>query len=171
MKTLSLFFLGSILLVSACQKPTPVEQPTEPEKSSTDVIIGQQMIEHYLAGDWDSFSKSYAKSARIWRNENWTKNEGFSVDQYVDNLQQGLQSISSYTFDYKNWETIVNEEGQHWVLFWGVWKGHSEATDKDYEIAIHIAMLVDDGKVQLQGDFFNNSELTLDIMQLEQEAG
>jgi limonene-1,2-epoxide hydrolase len=171
MKTCATLLISLGLILNACQKPTPVQDEPINDSSSTDINIGKKVIKAYLEGDWDTFKKTYAKAARIWRNENWNKTEGFSVDEYIADLQQGLESMSSYTFDTQTWQRIVNEEGEHWVLFWGIWQGHSQITNKDYDVAVHMVMLVDDGKILLQGEFFDNTEITLDMMNPEQNAG
>ena len=47
------------------------------------------------------------------------------------------------------------------------------SSNKDYEIVVHVTMLVVDGKVVLQGDIYNDTEITLDMMALagEEEEG
>ena len=84
-----------------------------------------------------------------------------------------LENTSSYKIDPQVWESIVTEDGEHWVHFWGVWLGHNSATDKDYEIPVHLTMLVVENKIVLQGDFFNDTQATLDMMALAeaQEGG
>ncbi len=52
--------------------------------------------------------------------------------------------------------------------FWTVWIGHNDATNKDYEIVVNVVMLVVDNKIVAQGDIFNDTEITLDMMALAQ---
>ena len=137
---------------------------------SPDIDLGKKIIDAYLAQDWDAYSELYSDTARIIRNVNWTTNEGFTVDEYIEDLKVALETASSYTFDPQIWESIINDDGQHWVHFWGIWVGHNTATDKDYEIPVHVSMQVVDNKVVWQGDLFNNTQVTLDMMALAEEA-
>ncbi len=164
MKISFLFVLGAGLIIASCQAPAEKQYFTE----SQDIDLGKKLIEAYLAGNWDSYPELYADTARIWRNINWTTTEGITVQQYVDTLQSALEPISSYEMEPQIWESIINNDGEHWVHLWTVWKGHSDATNKDYEIVVNVVMLVVDNKIVAQGDIFNDTEITLDMMALAQ---
>lgn len=160
-----LFVLCAGLLVTACQLPVEKQLFTE----SVDIDHGKKVMEAYLAKDWDAYPDLFADTAKIWRNKNWTKDEGFTIQQYVDDLSSGLEPISSYTFETQTWMSIISDNGNHWVYFWGIWTAHSEATNKDYEMPVHVAMEIVDGKIVQQGEFYSSLELTLDMMTLAQE--
>lgn len=155
----------AILIITACQPAAEKQYLTE----GPEVDLGKKFMEAYLAGNWDAIPSMYSDTAKVFRNTNFMTAEGFTPSQYAEDLQNGLQGISSYSFDPQIWECIINENGQHWVHFWGIWKGHHDGTNKDYEIAVHAAMLVEAGKIQAQADFFNNVEITLDVMALQQK--
>ena len=164
MKNLLLALVAGLIIVS-CQ--VPVEKQYFEE--SPDIDLGKKLMNAYLAQDWDAYPELYADTARIWLNKNWTKDEGFTVQQYIDDLKTQLETTSSYKFDPQNWEGIISNDGNHWVHFWGVWIGHSEATNKDYEIPVHFALQIVDNKIVRHGEFFNSVELTLDMMALAEE--
>ena len=164
MKSL-LFTLVAGLIIVSCQVPVEKQYFSE----SSDIDLGKKLMDAYLAQDWDAYPALYADTARIWRNKNWTKDEGFTVQQYIDDLKIPLETTSSYQFDPHNWESIINKDGDHWVHFWGVWLGHSSATNKDYEIPVHFSMQIVDNKIVQQGEFFNSVELTLDMMALAEQ--
>lgn len=166
MKISYLIVLGLGLIMASCMAPVQKQYFTE----SSDIDLGKKVVEAYLAGDWEAYPELYSDTARIWINENWTTKEGFTVQQYVEDMKNGLETVSSYNFDPQVWESVINADGEHWVHFWGVWQGHSEATNKDYETVVHATMLVVDNKIVLQGDIFNDTEITLDMMALAQEA-
>ena len=136
---------------------------------SSDIDHAKKLVDAYLAGDWDAYPGLYADTARIWRNKNWTKDEGFTVQQYIEDLKIALESVSSYKFENQIWESIVNNDGDHWVHFWGVWIGHNDLNNKDYEIPVHLALLIVDNKIVGQGEFFNEAEVALDMIALAQE--
>ena len=164
MKTSLLFVLGAGLIIASCQAPAEKQYFTE----SPEIDLGKKLVDAYLAGNWDSYPEIYADTARIWRNVNWTTNEGFTVQQYVEDLKSALEPISSYKMEPQIWESIINDDGEHWVHFWTVWIGHNDATNKDYEIVVHVVMQVVDNKIVAQGDIFNDTEITLDMMALAQ---
>jgi hypothetical protein len=165
MKSL-LFALVAGLIIVSCQVPVEKQYFSE----SADIDLGIKLMNAYLAQDWDAYPEFYADTAKVWRNKNWSKDEGFTVQQYIDDLKSQLETISSYKFDPQNWESVITNDGEHWVHFWGVWIGHSDSTNKDYEIPVHFALQVVDKKIVRHGEFFNSVELTLDMMALAQES-
>lgn len=164
MKTL-LFILGTGLIITSCQPQTEKQLFTESE----DIDYGKKIMEAYLAQDWDAYPEIFADTAKIWRNKNWTNDDGFTVQQYVEDLKGGLKTISSYSFESQIWLSIITDTDKHWVYFWGVWTAHNEATNKDYEMPVHVAMQIVDGKVVRQAEFYDGTNLTIDMMALAQE--
>lgn len=159
------FILCTGLIITSCLTPAEKQGITE----SADIDLGKKVMAAYLAGDWDSYPGLYADTAKIWSNKNWTKDEGFTVQQYVDDRKSGLESVSSYKVEAEYWQSLLDDEGDVWVSFWGVWVGHSDATNKDYEIPLHIVMQVVDNKIIQQIEFYNETEITVDMMALAQE--
>ena len=164
MKPFTSLFLGCLLFCFACE--TISNNPEQVVSSSPNINVGKAMVKAYHTGDWETYSMYYADSAKIWRNQNWSSHPGLSVDEYITELKLALERMDKYRFEGQTWENIINDEGDNWVLFWGVWVGHSPLTDKEYEIPVHVAFMIDDGKIVLQGDFFNDSELIMDMMAL-----
>jgi len=159
------FVLCTGLIIASCQAPVEKQNLTE----SADIDLGKKVMTAYLAGDWDAYPGLYADTAKIWRNKNWAKDEGFTVQQYVDDLKTPLETTSSYKVESEYWQSVLSREGEPWVTFWGVWVGHNDATNKDYEIPLHIVMQVVDNKIVQQIEFYNDTEITLDMMALAQE--
>jgi hypothetical protein len=166
MKTSKFSIIIAGILFAGCM--TPAEKQYFQE--SADIEIGKKVINAYLAGDWATAAENYADTARIWRNVSWETNPGFTVEEYIADLKEPLEVTSSYDFDPQNWESIITDDGQHWVHFWGVWKGANTATEKDYEIVVHVSMEVDNGKIVRQADIFNDTQITMDMMALQMEA-
>jgi len=160
-KSLLYMFIAGLFLVS-CQQATEKQYFTE----SADIDVGKKVLEAYLTGDWEAYNDLYADTARIWRNKNWTTDPGMTREEFVTDLRSALEPISSYSLDTQIWESIINDDGNHWVHFWGVWKGSNSATGKDYELPVHIVMQVLNNQVVLEGDFFNDTEIAMDMMAL-----
>lgn len=168
MKHLLTLILGSFLFFLGCDTI-----PTKPEQvasSTPNINIGKAMVKAYHTGDWATFTQYYTDSAKIWRNKNWTKDPGLSVTEYITELQQRIEIMESYRFEGVMWQNIIDENGDNWVLFWGVWVAKSSLTAKEYEIPVHIVFMMENGKIVSQGDFFNNTELVIDLMTLSESA-
>jgi len=166
MKTSFLSILITGFVMAACMAPAEKQYFTE----SPQIDVAKKVLEAYLAGNWDAYPEIFADTAQIWRNANWETNEGFTVAEYVEDLQNGLQGVSSYSAEHQVWESVVTEEGAHFVHLWFVWTGHNDLTKKDYEIPVHVTSLIEGGKVSVQGEFFNMSEIVTDMMALQMEA-
>ena len=154
------------IILASCMAPAEKQYFQE----SADIDLGKKVIDAYLAGDWAAAAENYADTARIWRNVSWETNPGFTVEEYIADLKVPLEVTSSYDFDPQTWESIISDDGQHWVHFWGVWKGANTATEKDYEIVVHLSMQIENGKIVRQGDIFNDTQIAMDMMALQMEA-
>lgn len=161
-----LFAIGAGLIFASCQAPIEKQYFSE----SSDIDLGKKVMEAYLSADWDAYPKLYADTARIWRNKSWKKDKGFTVTQYVEDVIKTLESMSSYNFESQVWHSIIINDGEHWVLFWGIWVGHNDATNKDYEIPVNLVMQVVDNKIVQQLEFYNIAELTVDMMELAEKT-
>ncbi len=166
MKTFIVSILA-VVLMTACTAPTEKQFLTE----SPDIDHARSAVEAYLAQDWDSFAAHYSDTARIVRNI-WPEemNTGFTVQQYIEDLSQPLEALSFFTFEEQQYENIINDDGDHWVYFWGKWVANSTATNKEYVIPVHSAILIVDNKILWQGDIYNDTEIAMDMMALAAEA-
>lgn len=154
------------ILLAGCMAPAEKQYFQE----SADIDLAKKVMEAYLAGDWDAMAEHYADTARVWRNVSWDTNDGFTVEEYIEDLKAPLETIPSYSFENPVWESIITNDGDHWVHFWAVWNAHSEATNKDYEIPVHLSMGIVEGKIVLQSDIYNDAAITMDMMALQMEA-
>jgi hypothetical protein len=157
-----LFIYGAELIIASCQAPIEKQYFSE----SADIDLGRKVMEAYLSADWDAYPKFYADTARIWRNKNWTNDDGLTVQQYVEDLKGGLKKMSSYSFESQIWLSIITDTDKHWVYFWGVWTAHNEATNKDYDIPLNLVMQIVDNRIVQQLEFFNSTDITIDMMEL-----
>ena len=180
MKKVLIMLLGFSLVMFSCEKVEQDDNDAAPNEMATaevqkqyfeesaDIDLGKKLFSSYLNGNWEAIPQLYADTARIWRNTNWTNTEGLTPTEYVADLQQGLEGVDSYTFEPQIWDNVINSNGDSWVHFWGVWIGHNTVTDKQYEIPVHVAMMIKNGKIVGQGDIFNSAEIALDMQALTQ---
>ena len=166
MKMSFMYLLVAGLFLVSCQQAAEKQYFTESE----DIEVGKKILAAYLAGDWEAYNNLYADTAKIWRNANWTSDPGMTREEFVTDLQSALEPISSYEVDPQIWESTIHDDGEHWVHFWGVWKGSNSVTNKDYEIPIHLSMLIVNNQVVLEGDFYNDAEIVMDMTDLAEEA-
>ena len=167
MKTSLFSILIAGVVMASCMAPVEKQYFSD----SPDIDLAKKVTEAYLSQNWDAYPELFADTVRIWRNVNWETNEGFTLSEYIEDLQNGLQGVSSYSLENQVWESVVNDEGEHWVHIWFVWTGHNDLTNKDYEIPVHVSSLVEGGKITVQGEFFNGAEVALDMMALQMVAG
>ena len=160
--------LVCLVLIFGCDKSVP--PPPEVQKrlfsESADIDVCKKIMDAYLKGDWDVYTELYTEDARIWRNRSWITDEGKTVPQLIEDLQLGLFNITSYGFKDQTWINVINDEGEHWVFFWGIWAGQNSATGEEYIIPIQSSMQIVENKVSRQADFFNNSKIVVDQMSL-----
>ena len=158
--------LVCLVLTFGCDKslPPPPEVQKQLFSESADIEVGKKIIEAYQKGDWDGFNKYYAEDARVWRNKNWISEDGMTVSQYLEDLQGGVSTMKDYRFSSSTWVSVITDEGEHWVFFWGIWEGFNTVTAKDYVIPVQISMNVVNGKISRQVDFFNNADVEVDLL-------
>ena len=165
---ISMLMVSLAIILGACQNPPPLVPEVEKQyySESADIDLCKKIIDAYLKGDWDDYAELYTEDARIWRNKSWITDEGMTVPQLIEDLQLGLFNIASYRFNSQTWANVINDEGEHWVFFWGVWAGQNSATETEYIIPVQISMQIVNNKVSLQADFFNNAKIVVDQISL-----
>ena len=157
-----------IVLLFGCDKsvPPPPEVQKQLFTESADIDVGKKIVEAYQNADWETYPKFYADDARVWRNKDWTSEEGMTLSEYLEDLKMGLSSVGEYQFTSSTWVGVVTDEGEHWVFFWGVWEGVNTITAKNYVIPVQISMHIVNGKINRQVDFYNNAEIALDLKEV-----
>ncbi|WP_332913834.1 hypothetical protein [Algoriphagus boritolerans] len=83
-----------------------------------------------------------------------------------------VEPFSSYSFDRENEaiEMVLDDKGETWVNYWGVWKGTLAATGKTYETPIHLTSQFVDGKIVKSYGYWDNAPLQLDMMAMQLAA-
>ena len=119
-------------------------------------------LEDYENGNWDEWIIQYADSARIYQNS-WSTFK--SPDETREAHKTVISQLSSYSFDKKDllFEQIIDDKGQTWVNFWGLWRGTLRANEKIIEIPVHINILFQDGKVINEYGYWNSAKLNEEL--------
>lgn len=166
MKSSSLTVLVAGLIIASCQAPAEKQYFSE----SPEIDLGKKVVEAYLVGNWEAYSEFYSDTARIYRNVNWQTNDGFTLEEYIEDLKTTLEPISEYRMDEQVWHMMVTDDGERLVMFAFVWIGQNDATNKEYEIPVFVGMRVVDNEIVVQVEFYNEAEFAMDMMALAGEA-
>lgn len=151
----------AVLLFTACQQEVRYTQ-TSPE---IDHVKAAQA--DYLKGDWESYLTHYAPDAKIFNNA--TESNPKTPQQIVENWKVTLAGVSSYSIldDQQAIEMVIDDKGETWVNFWGVWKGTYSGLNKTFEIPIHITSQFVDGKIVKEYGYWDSSPVVIARMEFE----
>lgn len=150
-----LILLGlSIVLFIACKQNEPQRFTT----SSPEIDATKSFIKAYEEGDWKTWEGLYSDTAKIYHN---TWDIPATVAETLESHKAILSNFSSYQFvkDPIFYEMIIDDDGNKWVHFWGVWKGVLSANGKELKIPVHLAVNYVDGKNTEEYGFWDRSPL------------
>ncbi len=161
----SLILLGlTVILFTACQNNQPERYTT----TSPEINVVKALIKDYHEGNWEAWLTHYVDTAKIYHN---TWKDGVSAKETVESLKVILSNTSSYHFDESEdeifYEMVTTDKGNTWVYFWGNWKGTLAANNKELEIPVHLALRFVDGKIAREEGFYNLSEFTAALQEIE----
>ncbi len=164
MKKLILLALAGLFIV-ACQEKQPVRFTT----SSAEISSYKKGIEAYEKADWANWSANFADTVKIYHND-W--DNPASAAEVQERHINTLSNLSSYGFDKDQmvFEQILDDDGETWVNFWGLWKGTLKANGKEIHIPVHISAEYVDGKIVQEYGFWNLSEMTDELQALQAAA-
>jgi hypothetical protein len=169
MKKLILLTL-TVILFAACQSNAPKQYT----KTSPEIDVVKALVKDYHDGNWEAWASHYADTAKIYHNT-WKEDAGATPQETADGLKAILANVSSYGFekDEENelpwYEMVVNDNGNTWVSFWGNWKGILAANNKELEIPVHLSIRFVDGKIVREEGYYNLSEFTAALAEIEAE--
>ncbi len=132
---------------------------TGPERYSTtgpEVDMVKALIADYEAGDWEAWNAKFADTVKVYHN-NWNTPVTAKVAQ--ENHQQGLTQVSEYKFrdEPKFYEKIIDDDGETWVNFWGVWEGTLRSNGEVVPIPVHLTFQIEGGKVVEEHGYWDNA--------------
>lgn len=141
-------------------------------QNSPEIETVKAAFDNYLSGDWETYQTHYAADAKIHSNS--TESKPSTIQEIIALQKMEIAPLSSYSIDKENQalEMVLEDEGETWVNYWGVWSGTLTATNQTFEIPIHITYQFIDGKIVEQHGYWNNTEITLATraLQAEEEA-
>ncbi|PKQ44612.1 nuclear transport factor 2 family protein [Confluentibacter flavum] len=142
-------------LFAACQN-----KPERYTTTSTNIDVIKKLVSDYEAGNWDAWTSNYSDSAKIYQNT-WKKSA--TPKETSASLQGLLDNTSSYGFKHGEdeifFEQTIDDKGETWVNFWGVWHGTLAANGQELEVPVHLTCHMIDGKIAEEYGFYNLSEV------------
>jgi ketosteroid isomerase-like protein len=136
-------------------------------QNSPEIDTFKSIIGNYVNGEWDAYLSHFADTAKIYFNA--TEANPSTIQQIIAQQKMELEPLSSYTIDRENEaiEMVIDDKGETWVNYWGVWKGTMAATGKSYETPIHLTAQFVNGKIVKEFGYWNNAPIQLDAMALQ----
>ncbi len=165
MKNLLIIIFAS-MLVFACG-PKEEQRYTQ---SSDEINTVNALYDAYLNGDWEAMKSYYAPNAKIHHNA--PENKPATIDEIIAIEKSNVEGLSSYSIDRESAssEMVKDDKGEVWVNYWGTWKGTLAATNQTFEIPIHSTFQFKDGKIVKEHGYWNNTEIAMAAMGIENPA-
>ena len=150
MKKTIILSLTLILFIS-CEKKVAPRFMT----NSSDIEIIKSLLTDYEEGNWTNWATHYAEGARIRHNTV----DPITSDELQKNLSGVIKSLSDYKFSQKEneifIEMVIDDKGDNWVYFWGIWKGTVSGVNKEITMPVHIAYKIIDSKIESEYAFYD----------------
>lgn len=136
-------------------------------QQSAEIDTIKSIMSNYVNGEWDAYQSHYAADAQLFFNT--TEDKPATIQQIIAQQKMEVEPLSSYSLDRENeaLEMVLDDKGETWVNYWGLWKGTMAATGKTYEIPIHITSQFVDGKIVKAYGYWDNSSIQLDGMAMQ----
>lgn len=140
--------------------------------SSANIDEVKALLADYNSGNWEGWLSHYGDSAMLYHNT-WEK--GVSPQEMGEALKGILANTSSYGFPEKDgngednifFEEVLNDDGQTWVYFWGDWKGALAGNGQELNVPVHLALRMENGKIEDEYGFYNLAEYAAAMQAIE----
>lgn len=160
MRTSILLVITAILFIS-CEK-----QETRYTQQSTEIDTYKKVIDSYKNLNWSDLATHYADTAKIANNV--IKEKAVSVSEAIK-TQKADAEMFTWVFENEEYEMVITDDKETWVNFWATWKGTMKSTKKEYVIPVHTTARFINGKIVWEYGYWNNSEITADLIKAEKE--
>ena len=141
----------ALTLLISCEKKEAARFTT----NSSEIEIIKALLTDYEEGNWTNWASHYAEGARIRHNTV----KPMTSEELQKNLSVVIKNLSDYKFSQKEKEIfiemIVDDKGENWVYFWGIWKGTVSGINKKLEMPVHIAYKIIDSKIESEYAFYD----------------
>ena len=156
-----LILLGlAVVFFTSCQN----SEPQRYTSTSPEIDVIKTLVTDYESGNWGNWGNHYADTSKIFHNTL----EGISSQELQEQLKNTLQYMSSYGFNDKEMyiEMIIDDKGDKWVYFWGIWEAKVADTNKEIAMPAHIAFQFVDSKIAREYAYYNPTSLSAAIAEL-----
>ena len=160
MKKLILLSL-TIVLFTACNQEKRYTQ------QSPEIDTYKKVMEDYKTLNWEDYPTHYSDTAKIANNV--IEEKALTVSQALEKNKEDA-AMFNWVVEKEEYEMVVTDKGETWVNFWGLWKGTMKSSGKVYDIPFHNSARFIHGKIVEEHGFWNNSEITTDLLIQEREA-
>lgn len=160
-----IFIILTFALFISCQKTNQVRYT----QNSPEIDTYKQLLKDYEMGNWEAMTVHYADTAKIYSNA--TEKNPKTISESIEEDKKNSVVFSSYGYipDSMEFEMVVTDDGETWVNFWGVWQGRLAANNKLFEIPSHMTVQFVNGKIVKEHGYWNNTEMVLELMELEKQ--
>ncbi|WP_353779468.1 nuclear transport factor 2 family protein [Winogradskyella sp. 3972H.M.0a.05] len=155
--------LGALMLcIVSCQNSNRYTQ------DSPEIEIVKQALQDYDYQEWDQLVTHYADTAKIFHNSRVNILTPQDLPEY---FQENDVSFSTRAFEDENreYEMVIDDNGNKWVNFWGLWKGNLVANNKEIVIPVHMTTQFVDGKIVREYGYWNRGELVMELQAIINE--
>ena len=155
-----LFLLGfAVILFTACNK-----QESRYTQNSPEIETLKAVLNDYDNKNYESLVSHYADTSKS--NFNNTKMASKYIPEYhkandVDYSERGFAKEGQV------YEMIIDDKGEKWVNFWGVWKAKLVGNGKKITIPVHLTAQFIDGKIVEDYGYWDPSEIILELQAIE----
>jgi hypothetical protein len=152
----------AIVLFIACN-----QQGKRYTQQSPEIDTYKKVIEAYEERNWESMIAPYADTAKIMNNV--AEKNAQNLTQFLAQNKEDANQFSNWEFvdTESEYEMVINDSGETWVNFWGLWKGTFKANNKVYKIPTHITVQFVNGKIVREAGYWDVSKIIRDIQQVE----
>ena len=144
------------------------QQQTRYTQQSPEIETYKQVLKDYENRDWEAMIEYYSDNAKIMNNV--TEEEGKNLTQFLAENKKDASQFSRWDFvdDTSEYEMIVNDKGETWVNFWGLWEGTFKTNNKVYQIPTHRTAQFVNGKIVREFGYWDISKIIKDIQQTDE---
>ncbi len=150
-------------LFAACQSTPP-----RYTQQSEEIDAVKAMYEAYLAQDWEKFQSYYAPDAKIYWNK--MENNPQTIEELIAQEKESLGESSTFSQENLSIERIIDDEGEMWVNYWGIWRSTLKMNGKSYETPIHETFEFKDGKIVKEYGYWDSSPYAIAEMEQKMAA-
>lgn len=156
-----------LLLVIVLVTITSCQDKQRYTQQSPEIETYKKALKDYEMANWESLASHYADTAKVFYNA--TKKNPKTVAELIEEDKKDVTLFETYAFvaEESEFEMVVTDKGETWVNYWGLWQGRLKANNQLYELPVHLTAQFVNGKIVKEHGYWNNSEITIAINNLQ----